>query len=296
MEGRALRLRGHVHELAGTIGERSLWRPEALARAAAYVGRRLAAHGTVEEQAFEVDGRRVANVELTLPGRGTGSVVVGAHYDTVLGSPGANDNGSGVAALLELAGALAAAPRARTLRLVAFVNEEPPFFQTEAMGSLRYARRCRERGEGVEAMLSLESIGCYRDAPGSQSYPAGLGLLYPDRGDFVAFVSNLGSARLLRRAVRAFRGAVDLPCQAAALPAAIPGVGWSDQWAFWEHGYPALMVTDTAPFRDPWYHTAGDTEEKLDYERLGRVVEGLAAAISELAGAGVPSSQTEPSA
>jgi Zn-dependent M28 family amino/carboxypeptidase len=288
-----------VRALAGDIGPRNVWAPGSLDRAAAYIEARLAAGGRgVERQEYRVRGQAVANLELKAASEGGEVVVVGAHYDTVRASPGANDNGSGVAILLQMARRLGGRRGERGLRFVAFVNEEPPFFQTADMGSLRYARRCRERGERVAAMLSLETLGCYSDAPGSQSYPFPLGLLYPDRGDFVALVSNRSSAGLLDEVVAGFQRHSDFPCQRGAWPAFVPGVGWSDQWAFWECGYPAVMATDTAFYRDPHYHTEQDTPEKIDYVRLERVADGLTAVVSALAGMQLPgpSRQLEPSA
>ena len=216
-------------------------------------------------------------------------VVVGAHYDAVEDrklqvTPGANDNATGVAALLALARALADVDTARTLRFVAFANEEPPSFRTEAMGSLVHARRARERGDDVVAMLSLETIGYYTDAPGTQKYPPPLDLFYPDTGNFIAFVGNVASRRLVREAVAGFRRHTRFPSEGAALPEALPGVGWSDHWSFWQAGYPAIMVTDTAPFRYPHYHTLEDTPDKIDFERTARVVAGLEQVLRELAG------------
>jgi Zn-dependent M28 family amino/carboxypeptidase len=281
------RLEGHVRALAGEIGERHLWRPEALAAAAGYVEAELAAAGlAVAGQEYTVEGRVVRNLVAEIPGTSSAQeiVVVGAHYDTVPGTPGANDNGSGVAVLLELACLLAGERPDRTLRLVAFVNEEPPFFQTEAMGSRVHARAARQRGERIVAMLSLETLGCYDERPGSQFLPTPLlRPFYPDRGDFVAFVSNLASRSLLRRTVAAFRRHTPFPAEGLAAPAWITGVDWSDQWSFWEEGYPALMVTDTALFRYPHYHAPGDTPGQLDYLRLARVTAGLAATIRTLA-------------
>jgi Zn-dependent M28 family amino/carboxypeptidase len=276
-----------VARLAGDIGERNVWRPAALEQAARYVEAALGEQGdTVAGQEFTAQGVRVRNLEMERRGTAGGSeiVVVGAHYDTVLGSPGADDNGSGVAALLELARLLRGRPLRRTLRLVAFVNEEAPFFQTDEMGSLRHARRCRERDENVVAMLSLETIGYYSDVPHSQSYPAGLGLVYPHTGNFIGIVGDLRSHTLVQRVGAAFRKGTSVPCETAAVPGFIPGVGWSDHWAFWQQGYRAAMVTDTAPFRYPAYHTADDTPDKLDYERTARVVAALADVVTELAG------------
>jgi len=211
-------------------------------------------------------------------------VVVGAHYDSVYGCPGADDNGSGDAALLALARRSAVKPVGQTLRFIAFVNEEPPFFQREDMGSFIYAGRCTKRGDKISAMISLETIGYFSDAPHSQSYPApGLGVFYPSIGNFIGFVGNTHSRALLRRAISTFREQKKLPSEGAALPSFIPGVGWSDQWAFWQHGYPGIMITDTAPFRYPHYHEPTDTPDKLDYDRFTLVVSGMEAVVAELA-------------
>lgn len=281
------RLRAHVVRLAGDIGERNVWRHDALASAAAYIDGSLRALGyDVISREFEAERRRVRNLEVERGGarRRDEIVVIGAHYDSVLGSPGANDNASGVAALLELARGFVERPLARTLRFVAFVNEEPPFFQTDGMGSLVYARRVRARGDRIIAMLSLETIGCYSDADGSQQYPFPFGLFYPRRGDFVAFVGNFASRALVRQVVASFRRHAAFPSQGVAAPGGIMGIGWSDHWAFWQQGYPAVMVTDTALFRYAHYHLHSDTPDRLDYDRLARVVEGLARAVEELAG------------
>jgi len=228
----------------------------------------------------------VENIEAVVAGSAAPGeiVVVGAHYDSVRGCPGANDNGTGVAAVLELASRFAGSSRRRTIRFVAFVNEEPPWFQTPAMGSAVYANAARARGDRIVGMLSLETMGYYSDERGSQTYPPPLNLLYPDVGNFIGFVSNVRSARLLRRAARAFTARTPFPMRSAAAPAAIPGVGWSDQWSFWQAGYPGLMVTDTAPYRYPWYHTAQDTPDKISADRLAVVVDGLEHVVHVLAG------------
>jgi Zn-dependent M28 family amino/carboxypeptidase len=282
----AARLRAHVEMLATTIGERNVWRYDALERAARYISGDLRSSGyEVQRQTFEVARLPVSNLEGTLPGgeRAHEVVVVGAHYDSVSGCPGANDNGTGVAAVLELANRFARRAQRRTIRFVAFVNEEPPFFKTGQMGSVIYANAARARGDRVVGMLSLETMGYYSDEKGSQQYPAPIARLYPDVGDFIGFVSNVGSARLLMKARNAFRRRTSFPLQSAAAPEAIDGVGWSDHWAFWQAGYPAMMVTDTAPFRYPLYHTSEDTPDKVDHDKLAQVVEGLEAVIESLA-------------
>jgi Zn-dependent M28 family amino/carboxypeptidase len=231
-----------------------------------------------------VEGETWHNLEVSRLGRDRPAeiILLGAHYDSVRGSPGANDNASGVAALLALSARFARLQTRRTLRFVAFVNEEPPFFYTDRMGSQVYARAARGRGDDIRAMFSLETIGYYRDDIGSQRYPFPFGFFYPEQGNFIGFVSNLGSRALLKRAVAAFRGVSDFPLEHLAAPAIVPGVAWSDQLSFWRAGYPGVMVTDTALFRYPHYHRADDTPDKLDYARLARVVEGLAAMLRTL--------------
>lgn len=280
------RLERQVQILAGDIGERSLWNEAGLQAAADYIRSAFEGEGwAVTEQPYPAEGKQVRNIEAAKPGvaRPQEIVVIGAHYDSLAGTPGANDNASGTAALLELARLLKGRPLARTVRLVAFVNEEPPFFYTDVMGSRVYSRRARERNENVVAMLSLETIGYYTDRPGSQSYPAGLGLLYPDTGNFIAFVGNLSSRGLLRRAIRAFRNSTPFPSEGGTVPGWVMGAGWSDHWSFWKEGYRAIMVTDTALFRYPYYHSAQDTPDKVRYEPMARVVNGLAHVIADLA-------------
>jgi Zn-dependent M28 family amino/carboxypeptidase len=280
-------LRRHVEVLAGEIGERNVQRPAALAAAESYIARTWAELGfQVADQRYVAAGVDCANLEVVVAGDIAPAeiVVVGAHYDTVPGSPGADDNASAVAALLEITRLAAHIRPQRTLKLVAFVNEEAPFFYWGSMGSGVYARAARRRGDDIRAMFSLEMLGCYSDAPGSQTYPPLLKYFYPDRGDFVAFVSNLRSRRVLREAVAAFRASSRFPCESAALPSWIPGVGWSDQLSFWRAGYHGVMVTDTAFHRYPHYHRPTDTPDRLDYARLAQVTEGLAGAFTRLAG------------
>ena len=278
-------LRRHVS--AAGSRERNLWQPAALEAAARYIEEALAGFGyTPSAQRFTTDGVAIRNIEVEVAGgaRAGEIVIVGAHYDSVQGATGANDNGSGVAAVIELARLARNLKPARTLRFVLFVDEEPPFFKSGEMGSRKYARRARERGENIVAMFSLETIGYYSDKPGSQHYPPPIGLFYPATGNFIAFVSNLGSRGLLHEVVASFRHHAQFPSEGLAAPAFIPGVDWSDHWSFWDEGYSALMVTDTAPYRYPYYHTAADTPDKVDFDRLARVVSGLRATLLDLAG------------
>ncbi len=278
-------LKKHVHVLAGEIGERNVWLPPALAAAEAYIEKQWAAQGyPVCAQRYTAEGVDSANLEISIPGASKPGeiIIVGAHYDSVQGSPGADDNASAVAALLEISRLFIGTRMTRTLRLVAFVNEEPPFFFWGNMGSGVYAKAARRRGDDIRAMFSLEMLGCYADARNSQHYPPLLRHFYPDRGNFIGWVSNLRSRSLLKQAVAAFRRQSDFPAESAALPAWIPGVAWSDQLSFWRQGYCGVMVTDTAFYRYPYYHTPLDTPDRLDYLRLAAVTAGLARTFADL--------------
>jgi hypothetical protein len=271
-------LKTDVTMLAETIGERNTNHYFQLLQSAEYISRSLRRMGyIVREESYLVDGKKVSNIEAELKGNRQPDeiVLIGAHYDSPPGSPGANDNASGVAALLELANKFKDAKQGRTLRFMAFVNEEPPYFQTDLMGSRVYAANARKLGDNIVAMLALETIGYYSDKPGSQQYPPPFNLFFPDSGNFIGFVGNLASRSLVRDSIRTFRETTPFPTEGLAAPNFIKGVGWSDQWAFWQEGYPGIMITDTAPFRYPHYHEATDTPDKLDYERMARVVAGI---------------------
>src|SRR6266446_2728804 len=279
-------LKSHVVAVASE--EHNVGHPEALERSARYIEGTLAGFGyAVARREFEADGVRVRNLEASHTGPGTGKprlVVIGAHYDSAQGAVGANDNGSGVAALLELARVLKSVQPGDGLemRLVFYVNEELPWFATEKMGSLVHANGLALGEREVVAMLSLETIGWYSDAPGSQRYPSPFNLLYPSTGDFIGFVANPPSRSLLHRVIGSFRRRAAFPSEGAVGLESIAGVSWSDQWAYWNFGWPAVMVTDTAPFRYPHYHTLRDTPDKLDYDRLARVVLGMESVVREL--------------
>jgi hypothetical protein len=239
----------------------------------------------VKTQEYQINEQTFRNLEVEILGNEKPDeiVIIGAHYDTVFGAAGANDNSSGVAAILSLAKVFFDKKPQKTLRFVAFVNEEPPFFWTEQMGSFVYAKRSRQRNENIIAMLSLETIGYYCDRPGSQKYPLGLlNTIYPITGNFISFVGNLNSGKLVRKAIASFRTHAQFPSEGAILPNLVNGAGWSDHWSFWQQNYPAIMVTDTAPFRYPYYHTPEDTPDKINYDRLARVVAGLEKVIDDL--------------
>jgi hypothetical protein len=277
-------LRASVQKLAGEIGERNMWHYSQLNAAVDFIEDSLSRAGLrTRRDSYDIRGQACHNIEAEIPGADPEVLLIGAHYDSVFGSPGANDNGTGVAATLALAKRFAGKKPEHTLRFVAFVNEEPPYFLSDEMGSFIYAGRCKARGDKISAMISLETIGYFSDAPHSQTYPSPiLGIPYPKVGNFIGFVSNIHSRRLLRRVVALFRKHAKIPSEGAALPAFVPGVSWSDQWSFWRYDYPGIMVTDTAPFRYPYYHSSSDTPDKLDYDRFTLVVSGMEKVIEDL--------------
>lgn len=277
-------LREHVRALTVDFHPRSHDQVANLDRAAAYIHAELAKHARVEEQTFVVAGNTYRNVVATIGPETKERVIVGAHYDAALGFPGADDDASGVAGLLALAAPLAAAKLPTRVELVAFTLEEPPHFATENMGSVHHARRLKDEGAVVRAMLSLEMIGYFSDARGSQTFPAPLmGLVYPTTGNFVTLVAR-GDDRDITRVVKAaMMGATDLPVRSLNGPTFVQGVDWSDHRSYWAVGYPALMVTDTSFLRNVRYHTAADTLETLDFQRMAKVVQGTFAAVVRLA-------------
>ncbi|HUN87436.1 MAG TPA: M20/M25/M40 family metallo-hydrolase [Terriglobales bacterium] len=279
-------LKQHVEKLAGQTGERNLEHYDHLETTAAYIRQQLEQQDyQVREQDYTVDGKTCRNLYAMLDGsdKSKGVIVVGAHYDTVSGSPGADDNASGVAAVLELARIMKNDGLTRSVMFAFFPNEEPPHFQTDQMGSLVLARALRQQGVPMTAMISVESIGYYSDQPHSQKYPPGIASFYPSVGNFIGFVSDLHSRDLLQQGVRSFRASTHFPSEGAALPGWLEGASWSDHWAFQQVGVPAIMVTDTAPFRNPHYHQPSDTPDTLDYDKTARVVVGLKHVIAALA-------------
>jgi Zn-dependent M28 family amino/carboxypeptidase len=282
---RTERLREYIAILASEIGERNLYRYENLQAAARFIEHTWHELGyRVSHQAYEAKDLQFANLEIEIPGTSKPEeiVILGAHYDTHEKSPGANDNGSAIAALLELARVFSGKRLPRTLRFVAFTNEEHPFTRTAEMGSRVYARRCHERKEEIRAMICLETIGYCSEQQGSQRLSF-KGLLLPRRGNFIALVGNRRSKALLSDINRLFRSRCDVPCKALTLPTNFPGAWSSDHWSFWKEGYPGVMLTDTAPLRYRYYHTPKDTPEKVSYDFLTRVVNGLEGTISSLA-------------
>lgn len=280
-------LRADATYLAGNLGERNLDRYKNLNSAAQYIEDSFRSLGYLpQNEEFTVQGMAVRNIVVEIHGgqRANEIVLVGAHYDSVYGCPGADDNATGVAALLEIARELRGQTPSRTIRLVAWVNEEPPYFQTPTMGSWVNAKRAHQRNDNIIAAISLETIGTYTDAPDSQHYPAGFSLFFPSRGNFVGFVGNLSSRSLVRESIERFRKTTQFPSEGIAAPAGMTGIGWSDHWSYWQEGYPAIMISDSALFRNPNYHRLSDTPEKLNYESMSRVVIGIGKLVKYLGG------------
>lgn len=273
----ARRLKETVQFLAENIGTRNFASYEHLNRAAAYITQRFSELGyKVETMEYNIDGKIFKNlmIEKSPTDPSLGTLIIGAHYDSCF-NPGADDNASGVAGLLELARLLKDSTLDVNIRLVAFTNEEPPFFMSEEMGSRVYTRRLKARGEDIKAAIILEMLGYYSEKIFSQRYLPLMGPFYPHRANFIAVVGNFASAGVVRHTVKHYRSATDFPVEAVVAPGFIPGINFSDHWSFWQEGYPAIMVTDTAFMRSRHYHAQTDLPETLDYERMAEVVQGL---------------------
>jgi len=287
----AMTLRRHVDAIASRPHNTDF--PEELEKSAGIIEEILASLGyTPQAQKFVAAGVEVRNIEVVIEPESAGAaaledvstLVIGAHYDSAGDAPGANDNGSGVAALLELARLMKSHAMIKTrLRIVFFVNEEPPHFQTDTMGSFVYARSLAATGEKVRAMLCLETLGAYSDKPGSQKYPLPLSFLLPNTANFIAVVGTLGVRSLAAEVTLRFRESVAFPSIGGVAPGVIPGITWSDHWSFGKFGIAAVMITDTALFRYDHYHLPTDTPDKIDYERLARVTAGLAGVVRGMA-------------
>jgi len=306
-------LRAAVEALATGVGERNCYRPESLETAAVWIEAQFKLAGYVPRRLpvsvpagppFDCGARTVWNIEAEKPGTARHEVlVVGAHYDTKVatshwtgrgrllpgqpGTPGADDNASGVAALVSLAKMLADVPTERTIRFVAFVNEEPPFFHTDAMGSRVYARQCRAATNStVVGMISLETMGCYSEQPRRKRFwfrfAGWMGL--PAKPDYVAFLSDRSSKSFAGAGAELFRRHSPIAVRTLALPRMGNLVSWSDDWSFWKEGVPAFSVTDTAFLRHDHYHELSDTPDKLDYVPMADVVWGLRHVVEELCG------------
>jgi Zn-dependent M28 family amino/carboxypeptidase len=277
------RLESHVRALSESFVPRDESHPENLDRCAAYIRREFeGANARVSEQPFTVAGKTYRNVIARFGPETKEVVVVGAHYDAAGPLPGADDNASGVAGLLELARLLGNAQLSVRVELVAYTLEELPFFRSEQMGSAVHAKALKREGAAVRVMFSLEMIGYFSDARDSQHFPSPvLTLLYPTEGNFISVVGKIGAGMLVRKIKKAMAEATSLPVYSINAPRLIPGVEFSDHLSYWREGYPAVMITDTAFYRNANYHTMWDTAEKLDYQRMSQAVEAVYAAVMD---------------
>jgi Zn-dependent M28 family amino/carboxypeptidase len=281
-------LRRDITILATDIGERHTRAPKPYRLAEDFCASALRHAGyEVARYPFQADGMECRNLEATLFGTKHPEqiILLGAHYDSVWNCPAANDNASGIAGTLAIARRLAGRPLPRTVRFVCFANEEPPHFHSETMGSWVYAKLCRQRGDDIRAMFTLETIGCFLHEPGSQRWPhTPFAALLPKVADFILNVGNTRSAEIVKLAADAFRARTPLPMLSVAIPNPLGDMGWSDHWGFQQEGFPAFMITDTALFRYNHYHRPSDTPDKLDYLSMAHVVDGMLAATIALAG------------
>ena len=271
-----------VKHLSETIGKRSYRDVSALNQAAEYIDAAFRSYGcSVTKQAFQYQGKTYYNVVGEVKGADPDKkeiLIIGAHYDTAVSTPGADDNASGIAGMLELARLTALHPGRRTIRFAAFSLEEPPVFGTEEMGSYFYAKQVKEEGVPVHGMITLEMIGYFCEEKGCQEYPAGVAWLFPDKGNFISFVGNVSSRSLVKR-VKNYARTTALPVETLSTFSAVTGVDFSDHRNFWKFGFKAFMITDTSFYRNRNYHQPGDTWEKLDYKRMEQLIAGLYEAI-----------------
>jgi len=282
------RLFGHVENLSVRIGSRSFYEHDRLTRAADYIREVLDEMScTYCLQNYEYKGKTFSNIIVTLPGGegDDGSVVIGAHYDTVYGTPGADDNASAVAVLLELCRLLKDHRPLRSLRFVFFTLEEPPLFRSRHQGSYVYASHLKETKETVSAMLCLEMVGYYDSKVGGQAFPVpGMSRLYSSTPDFISIVGNLQSRPLVESVRDSIKRGSTIPVEGIATIPFVPGVDFSDHRSFWKMGFPAVMITDTAFYRNPNYHKETDTIDTLDFMKMASLLKGLVQASVDLAG------------
>ena len=261
--------------------------PNVLNGAAEFIAQEFQALGyEVEHHPYECEGVQVRNLVVEKPGIRPDApvIIIGAHYDTVEATPGADDNASGIAGLLELARLLKEQPLQRTVRFVAFPHEEPPYFYTHLMGSRQYVRGVKQRKEHVLVMLALEMLG-YAGEQYRQLYPAPFMRLlgrYPRYGNYIALVGNLKSLGMMGVVRKAMRDRQKVGVESLSAPGFVPPLFLSDHSSFWKAGFPALMVTDTAFLRNPHYHKASDTPDTLNYMFLASVVSAVYAAVQSL--------------
>ncbi|MBM3251382.1 MAG: M28 family peptidase [Candidatus Omnitrophica bacterium] len=279
------KLKQHVYKLSQEIGDRSVFKYDKLQEAAKYITQEFKSFGyDVEFQEYSFSNLPSKNIIATKIGGGKLEeiIILGAHYDTCF-NPGANDNASAVAGLLELARLISKQQINRSIKFIAFVNEEPPFFKTDNMGSRIYVKEAKTNKQDIKAVLILEMIGYYTNKPHSQRYPLFFGLFYPSKANFIAIVGNFQSGNLVKKVVSEFKNHSQFPIESVTTFGFVPGVDFSDHWSFWKEDFPAIMITDTAFYRYTYYHSSSDTYEKLNYEAMAEVIKGLEAVLMSLA-------------
>jgi Zn-dependent M28 family amino/carboxypeptidase len=276
----------HINHLSQTIGCRSIFQPGQLLETQRYIITFLENLGVQpQRQSYNYKGEEVANIIITQPGSTNPDevIIVGAHYDTVANTPGADDNASGVAILLELCRSLKTFQPERTLKFIFFTLEEPPAFKTRNMGSMVYAAKAKEDQEKIMGMICLEMVGFYDNNPGTQTYPLPLmSLAYPRQGNFIGLVSNLKSKPLLYQVKKSLGDNCDLPVESLSTIRWVPGIDFSDHGSFWKMGFPAIMITDTSFYRNPHYHSPTDTIDTLDFNNMNKLLSGLMHAVKDL--------------
>lgn len=279
-------LKLHVKFIADEIGERHVRKHLALHRIANYISQQWTMMGyEVERQPFTAKGVKCENLEATKTGsdKPDDIILICAHYDTAKDCPGANDNASGIAAMLEIARYFSHTNPGCSIRFVALTNEKPPFYGTEKSGSWIYAHRANHNCDKIRTAIILESLGYYNNANHSQLYPPPMSLFHPKQGNFLAMASNLGSMTTMRKFAKCFKKHSRFRFETMVAQNFLPWVKWSDSSPFWLNGYHAFMISDTAQYRYPFYDSVRDTPEKIDYQCLTFITDGLTRAIEELA-------------
>ena len=279
------RLQAVVKKLSVDFHPRNFRNTANLESTAAYIHEHFeAAGGTVTTQAFEVSNTTYKNVRCHFGSSDAPKLILGAHYDSHGDTPGADDNASGVAGLIELAYLLGKHAPEGNFELVAYPLEEPPFFASKYMGSHFHAEEIHNKSETVAGVIILEMIGYFTDEFGSQDYPSLLfKLIYPNRGNFIAVVGNMDQREFTKEVKVGMKGTNELPIESINAPAEVPGIDFSDHRNYWKFGYDAVMITDTAFYRNKAYHEANDTWDRLDYEKMGQVVQSTYSAVVHIA-------------
>jgi hypothetical protein len=276
----------HVEHLSVTIGSRSVFEYDKIEDTKRYIVSCLKTFGYIPTlQNYDYEGKTFSNIIVSIPGvkYPDETVIIGAHYDTVYGTPGADDNASAVAVLLEVCRALKSISPGRTLKLIFFFLEEPPVFRTEHMGSYVYAKEAKARNENIKAMICLEMVGYYSDKKDGQTFPLPLmSMMFSTTPNFIAVVGNLKSRNLVDKVKNSLLKVSPIPVETLTSVSFVPGVDLSDHRSFWEMGYPAVMITDTAFYRNPNYHTENDTIDTLDFNTMADLLKGLLQAAKDL--------------